>query len=63
LLQCAGLGEVAVVGGELGLAAVLGDDQCIGCEDGEAAGAAEKVQGVGVLGFGLPGWVEVDEVE
>lgn len=55
--------EGSVACGEGGFAAVLGDDEGVGSEEGFAAGAAEEAEGGLVLVGGLVGWVEVDDFD
>ncbi len=55
--------EAAEAGGQLGLAAVLGDDAGARGEERFGAGAAKEGEGGGVLGGGNVGRVEEDEVK
>lgn len=54
--------EGSVAGSEGGLAAVFGDDEGVGGQEGSAADAAEEAEGGLVLVSGLVGWVEVHDV-
>ncbi len=63
LLAGAGLGEEAAAVGERFSAAVFGDDEGVGGEDGAAWLTAQEAEGGGILGVEVPGRIEEDEVE